>query len=161
MALCFCSVCAFSNKGLSSSVYRPFGYTSKTSSLKTSQLCRNVTKKVTLFQMKTSSGNKTTVKNVNTEQQLDSELNGEKPVENDVSSSEEQTSKWVYPSRRYGATIDMDGKSNVWAVEPKVVVQSEDETSKGNWIPLIIGIIVVLIAAALPFLPLTNADQFR
>ncbi|GJQ13963.1 hypothetical protein GpartN1_g5754.t1 [Galdieria partita] len=161
MALCFGCLCSFSKKGSASTFRRPFGYRSETSSLRTSHLCRNITRQVTFFQMKTSSGNKVTEKFLNTEQDLGSVVSDEKPIEQSFASSEEQTTRLVSTPRRYGATIDMDGKSNVWAVEPKVTVESEAETRKGNWIPLVIGIIVILIAAGLPFLPLTNPDQFR
>lgn len=58
-----------------------------------------------------------------------------------------------------GVTRDADGKSNVWAVEPTLEVQSAPEVSKA----VILGAVFAAVAVALlvlPKLPFVNADQF-
>lgn len=58
-----------------------------------------------------------------------------------------------------GVTRDLDGKSNVWAVEPNVEVDDKPEVNS----LAILGAVVAVIAAALlilPRLPLANPDQF-
>jgi len=62
--------------------------------------------------------------------------------------------------KRQGATVDQDGKSNVWAVEP--AMQTEASTDKGllKFLPVIA--IAVLALLALPLLPslfAANPDQ--
>jgi hypothetical protein len=65
------------------------------------------------------------------------------------------------PSGRLGATIDQDGKSNVWAVEPTMKV---DSTSQGKGLVAfapVIGIagLIVLLVPLLPILFAANPDQ--
>lgn len=58
-----------------------------------------------------------------------------------------------------GVTRDADGKSNVWAVEPTLEVQSSPEVPKAA----ILGAVFAAVAVALlvlPKLPFVNADQF-
>ncbi|KAK4526328.1 hypothetical protein GAYE_SCF23G4242 [Galdieria yellowstonensis] len=161
MALCFCfgslsSYQPLSSSGRHSSVLKSYSWNTRYS-------CKYIPRQAAVFQMKTFENETTPVNNTSKEQQQQdlASSNGNSPPSTAASSEEEQT-RLVTPSpKRYGATIDMDGKSNVWAVEPRVTVQSEDETKKANWIPLILGLIVALIAAGLPLLPLTNPDQFR
>jgi hypothetical protein len=65
------------------------------------------------------------------------------------------------PPKRQGATVDQDGKSNVWAVEPQQ--QVEDQTDgKGllKYAPIVL--VIALIALAFPLLPTlfaANPDQ--
>ena len=59
-----------------------------------------------------------------------------------------------------GGTVDQDGKSNVWAVEPAMQVDKTEKSGLLKFAP-IIGI-AVLAAAALPLLPVlfaANPDQ--
>eukprot|EP00293_Proteomonas_sulcata_P017627 CAMPEP_0184293506 /NCGR_PEP_ID=MMETSP1049-20130417/4918_1 /TAXON_ID=77928 /ORGANISM="Proteomonas sulcata, Strain CCMP704" /LENGTH=72 /DNA_ID=CAMNT_0026601495 /DNA_START=17 /DNA_END=232 /DNA_ORIENTATION=- len=47
------------------------------------------------------------------------------------------------PPRRIGASIDADGKSNIWAVEPKMQV---DESGSGlQTIGIIFGVVATLL----------------
>eukprot|EP00960_Hanusia_phi_P065979 766272-Hanusia_phi.AAC.6 len=62
--------------------------------------------------------------------------------------------------KRMGASIDADGKSNVWAVEPKMQVQ--DPEGSGSNTALIGGIAAAGIAAIAAILSsgiLTNVEQ--
>eukprot|EP00904_Undaria_pinnatifida_P011689 jgi/Undpi1/7650/HiC_scaffold_23.g10123.m1 len=58
---------------------------------------------------------------------------------------------------RLGSSRDQDGKSNVWAVEPKMRVEGTDvESPEGNKLVVvggIIGVMVVAMAATIAFLP--------
>merc|ERR1712222_190022 len=63
------------------------------------------------------------------------------------------------PSGRLGATVDQDGKSNVWAVEPSMKVEGED---KGLMAYAPVAGVALLALLAVPLLPLlfaTNPDQ--
>lgn len=61
---------------------------------------------------------------------------------------------------RRGSSRDQDGKSNVWAVEPRMQVEGEDvESPKGNNLAVtgaLLGAFVVAMAATIAFLP--NSD---
>eukprot|EP00184_Porphyridium_aerugineum_P003094 CAMPEP_0184693500 /NCGR_PEP_ID=MMETSP0313-20130426/1695_1 /TAXON_ID=2792 /ORGANISM="Porphyridium aerugineum, Strain SAG 1380-2" /LENGTH=148 /DNA_ID=CAMNT_0027151583 /DNA_START=108 /DNA_END=554 /DNA_ORIENTATION=- len=63
--------------------------------------------------------------------------------------------------RRLGATVDADGKGNIWAVEPMV---SYDDSAKAGKYGVIAGFaaaVFVLVAVLLPKIgAFTNADQF-
>jgi hypothetical protein len=61
--------------------------------------------------------------------------------------------------RRTGATVDADGKSNVWAIEPRVYTESSVESVTKKYLALAIAGFVGLAIIVLRFLPLTNADQ--
>merc|ERR1719223_653007 len=63
------------------------------------------------------------------------------------------------PGSRLGATVDQDGKSNVWAVEPSMKVENEDKGLKA-FAP--VAGIAALCVLAVPLLPLlfgANPDQ--
>ena len=60
---------------------------------------------------------------------------------------------------RLGGTVDQDGKSNVWAVEPAVKVE---KTDKGIMAYAPVAGIALLAVAAVPLLPIlfaSNPDQ--
>merc|ERR1719324_1743585 len=60
------------------------------------------------------------------------------------------------PKGKLGATVDQDGKSNVWAVEPSMKVDKED---KGL---LAFAPVALVAVAAVPLLPVlfgANPDQ--
>merc|ERR1719460_1259515 len=56
------------------------------------------------------------------------------------------------PSSRLGATIDQDGKSNVWAVEPAMKVDS-DSSDKGLLAFAPVAGVAALALLAIPLLP--------
>merc|ERR1712146_376371 len=65
-------------------------------------------------------------------------------------------------SKRYGSTIDQDGKNNVWAVEPKMQVQTPAAEEGGNNV-ILFGLLGAIVAAV-PLLGVLqgvfeNADQ--
>jgi len=63
------------------------------------------------------------------------------------------------PKGKLGATVDQDGKSNVWAVEPTMKVEKED---KGLLAFAPVALVAVAAALAVPLLPLlfgANPDQ--
>merc|ERR1719491_2750990 len=63
------------------------------------------------------------------------------------------------PKGKLGATVDQDGKSNVWAVEPTMKVEKED---KGLLAFAPVALVAVGAALAVPLLPLlfgANPDQ--
>merc|ERR1719182_1137940 len=63
------------------------------------------------------------------------------------------------PPSKLGATVDQDGKSNVWAVEPAVKVE---KTDKGIMAYAPVAGIALLAVAAVPLLPIlfaSNPDQ--
>lgn len=62
-------------------------------------------------------------------------------------------------SQNLGVTIDADGKSNVWAVEPTMAVDEKPQIAKGAIFAAAIAFIAFALLI-LPRLPLTNADQF-
>jgi len=67
----------------------------------------------------------------------------------------------IISRRKLGATRDVDGKSNVWAVEP--MLSMDDNTGKPNYALVAIGVAVlaVIIAGILPQLTFfNNPDQF-
>eukprot|EP00284_Hemiselmis_tepida_P013314 CAMPEP_0174926402 /NCGR_PEP_ID=MMETSP1355-20121228/11228_1 /TAXON_ID=464990 /ORGANISM="Hemiselmis tepida, Strain CCMP443" /LENGTH=119 /DNA_ID=CAMNT_0016172431 /DNA_START=15 /DNA_END=374 /DNA_ORIENTATION=- len=71
---------------------------------------------------------------------------------------QEQEQDGATSGKRMGASIDADGKSNVWAVEPKMEVNDP----KGANALLAPGLIVgglVAILGVLAATPLTNPDQ--
>lgn len=51
-------------------------------------------------------------------------------------------------NRNLGATVDQDGKSNIWAVEPKITVDEGTDNKA-----LIVGGVVAIILAGIAFLP--------
>lgn len=57
-----------------------------------------------------------------------------------------------------GIYRDVDGKSNVWAVEPQEETDTNPQISKVALIG-IAAIFIVVALLALPLLPLTNPDQ--
>jgi hypothetical protein len=63
------------------------------------------------------------------------------------------------PKGKLGATVDQDGKSNVWAVEPPVV---PEKTDKGLLAYAPVAGVAALCLLAVPLLPLffgENPDQ--
>lgn len=62
---------------------------------------------------------------------------------------------------RLGSSRDQDGKSNVWAVEPKMKVEGTDvESPEGNKLVVvggIIGVLVVAMAATIALLPAADS----
>jgi len=63
------------------------------------------------------------------------------------------------PGSRLGGTVDQDGKSNVWAVEPSMKVENTD---KGvlSFAPVIgVAALAVLSVPLLPLLFAANPDQ--
>jgi hypothetical protein len=58
-----------------------------------------------------------------------------------------------------GVTRDMDGKSNVWAVEPTERVDEKPEDNKAAIFGAVIAAVIVALIL-LPRLPFVNADQF-
>jgi hypothetical protein len=62
-------------------------------------------------------------------------------------------------SRRTGATVDADGKGNVWAIEPRVYTETSGESATKKYLALAIAGFIGLAILILRFLPLTNADQ--
>ena len=63
------------------------------------------------------------------------------------------------PKGKLGATVDQDGKSNVWAVEPSMKVDKED---KGLLAFAPVALVAVAAVAVVPLLPLlfgANPDQ--
>ncbi|KAJ8901186.1 hypothetical protein NDN08_007035 [Rhodosorus marinus] len=72
----------------------------------------------------------------------------------------EEYQRVILPNNRnLGATRDADGKSNIWAVEPPVVVESEEQSNKVAIIAACVALIV-LGMASLPFLPLISPDVY-
>lgn len=65
------------------------------------------------------------------------------------------------PSKRsmLGVYRDVDGKSNVWAVEPQEETDTRPQISKTTII-IAAASFIVLALLILPLLPFTNADQF-
>lgn len=65
------------------------------------------------------------------------------------------------PSGRLGGTIDQDGKSNVWAVEPTMKVDSTSQSKGLVAFAPVIGIagLIVLLIPLLPILFAANPDQ--
>ncbi|KAF6001726.1 hypothetical protein F1559_002372 [Cyanidiococcus yangmingshanensis] len=62
-------------------------------------------------------------------------------------------------SRRTGATIDADGKGNVWAIEPRVYTETSGESTTKRYLALAVAGFIGLAILVLRYLPLTNADQ--
>jgi len=65
------------------------------------------------------------------------------------------------PSGRLGATVDQDGKSNVWAVEPAMKVDSQNKDKGLIAYAPVIGVagLIVLLVPLLPILFAANPDQ--
>jgi len=65
------------------------------------------------------------------------------------------------PSGRLGATIDQDGKSNVWAVEPTMKVDPATEGKGLVAYAPVFGLagLIVLLVPLLPILFAANPDQ--
>ncbi|KAJ1484057.1 hypothetical protein T484DRAFT_1798219 [Baffinella frigidus] len=63
--------------------------------------------------------------------------------------------------RRSGASIDADGKSNVWALEPKIVVVDPKSSDKANPLiaPAVLAGGLALIGAILALTGITNVEQ--
>jgi hypothetical protein len=60
-----------------------------------------------------------------------------------------------------GVSVDQDGKSNVWAIEPKVEVESKSSEEKGTAALLAGGgLVVCAAAAALILTNLPDPNQF-
>jgi len=73
----------------------------------------------------------------------------------------EEYQRVILPNNRnLGATRDADGKSNIWAVEPPVVLDSEEASSKGAVTAVWVAIFVVGVMASLPFLPFISPDAY-
>uniref|UniRef100_A0A7S0L765 Uncharacterized protein n=1 Tax=Coccolithus braarudii TaxID=221442 RepID=A0A7S0L765_9EUKA len=63
------------------------------------------------------------------------------------------------PSGRLGATVDQDGKSNVWAVEPSMKVEGQDKGIMA-FAPVVgVAALAVLCVPLLPLLFAANPDQ--
>eukprot|EP00281_Chroomonas_sp_CCMP1168_P032533 CAMPEP_0206242114 /NCGR_PEP_ID=MMETSP0047_2-20121206/16877_1 /ASSEMBLY_ACC=CAM_ASM_000192 /TAXON_ID=195065 /ORGANISM="Chroomonas mesostigmatica_cf, Strain CCMP1168" /LENGTH=119 /DNA_ID=CAMNT_0053667097 /DNA_START=19 /DNA_END=378 /DNA_ORIENTATION=- len=60
-------------------------------------------------------------------------------------------------AKRVGASVDADGKGNVWAVEPKMQVEDEGKNKLILPAALVGGLVGLL--AILAATPLTNPDQ--
>lgn len=63
------------------------------------------------------------------------------------------------PRGGLGVTRDQDGKSNVWAVEPKMDVDEKPQLSKAAILAAVFGCVIAALLI-LPNLPFTNGDQF-
>jgi hypothetical protein len=65
------------------------------------------------------------------------------------------------PTIERGVSVDQDGKSNVWAIEPKVEVQNKSDEEKGQS-ALIAGggLAAAAVAAALILSNLPDPNQF-
>lgn len=63
------------------------------------------------------------------------------------------------PRGSLGITRDEDGKSNVWAVEPKMAVDEKPQVPK---VAILVAVFACVFVAllVLPNLPFTNGDQF-
>jgi len=60
---------------------------------------------------------------------------------------------------RLGATVDQDGKSNVWAVEPSMKVDNEDKGLMA-FAPVVgVAGLAILLVPLLPLLFAANPDQ--
>eukprot|EP00633_Aureoumbra_lagunensis_P003324 CAMPEP_0197287198 /NCGR_PEP_ID=MMETSP0890-20130614/3341_1 /TAXON_ID=44058 ORGANISM="Aureoumbra lagunensis, Strain CCMP1510" /NCGR_SAMPLE_ID=MMETSP0890 /ASSEMBLY_ACC=CAM_ASM_000533 /LENGTH=73 /DNA_ID=CAMNT_0042756577 /DNA_START=80 /DNA_END=301 /DNA_ORIENTATION=- len=72
--------------------------------------------------------------------------------------SEESTGTPLSPpkSTKLGSSIDQDGKSNIWAVEPKM--QVEEKKSSGQLVAVGIGAVLALGLIASSFL-FINVEQ--
>lgn len=57
-----------------------------------------------------------------------------------------------------GVYRDVDGKSNIWAVEPREETDTSPQISKAVLIAIAAAFIAVALLV-LPLLPLTNPDQ--
>lgn len=62
------------------------------------------------------------------------------------------------PKSMLGVYRDVDGRSNVWAVEPKEETETKPQISKTTLIAAAAGFIVAALLI-LPLLPFTNPDQ--
>merc|ERR1712087_774750 len=64
------------------------------------------------------------------------------------------------PSGRLGATVDQDGKSNVWAVEPAMKVEGENDKGIMAFAPVAgVALLALLSVPLLPLLFAANPDQ--
>ena len=63
------------------------------------------------------------------------------------------------PSARLGATVDQDGKSNVWAVEPSMKVESKDKGILAFAPVAAVGAAALIAIPLLPMLFAANPDQ--
>jgi hypothetical protein len=64
------------------------------------------------------------------------------------------------PPKRVGATVDQDGKSNVWPVEPAMQVTKSSKNGLANFAPVIgLAALVLLSIPLLPLLFAANPDQ--
>lgn len=71
---------------------------------------------------------------------------------------ESSTEREDVPRSMLGVYRDVDGKSNVWAVEPLEETDTKPQLSKTTLLAVAAGFIVVALLV-LPLLPFTNADQ--
>ena len=77
-----------------------------------------------------------------------------------MSEGEEEVAPLVSGTER-GVSIDQDGKSNVWAIEPKVEVESKSNEEKtGSAILAAGGFAAFAAAAAVILTNLPDPDQF-
>jgi len=63
------------------------------------------------------------------------------------------------PKGKLGATVDQDGKSNVWAVEPTMKVEKEDKGVMAFAPVALVAVSAVLLVPLLPLLFGANPDQ--
>jgi len=63
------------------------------------------------------------------------------------------------PQGKLGATVDQDGKSNVWAVEPTMKVDSVDKGLMAYAPVAGVALLAVLTVPLLPLLFAANPDQ--
>jgi len=65
------------------------------------------------------------------------------------------------PTGRLGATVDQDGKSNVWAVEPAMKVDNTNQDKGIVAFAPVLGVagLIVLLVPLLPILFAANPDQ--
>eukprot|EP00320_Phaeocystis_rex_P002595 CAMPEP_0119063496 /NCGR_PEP_ID=MMETSP1178-20130426/6823_1 /TAXON_ID=33656 /ORGANISM="unid sp, Strain CCMP2000" /LENGTH=108 /DNA_ID=CAMNT_0007044867 /DNA_START=25 /DNA_END=351 /DNA_ORIENTATION=- len=63
------------------------------------------------------------------------------------------------PKGKLGATVDQDGKSNVWAVEPTMKVEKEDKGLLAFAPVALVGASALLLVPLLPVLFGSNPDQ--
>uniref|UniRef100_A0A7S2ZQ12 Uncharacterized protein n=1 Tax=Rhodosorus marinus TaxID=101924 RepID=A0A7S2ZQ12_9RHOD len=84
-----------------------------------------------------------------------------KEILSQLEEEREEYQRVILPNNRnLGATRDADGKSNIWAVEPPVVVESEEQQSNRGAIIAACVALIVLGMASLPFLPLISPDAY-
>lgn len=75
-----------------------------------------------------------------------------RPSQHFIVMEEEQSQKIIKTKSGLGRTVDQDGKSNVWAVEPKMRVEKNEMSLKDPKILAAVGALVLVIVG-IPLLP--------